>query len=123
MGLERLLRRSGFERVELATSTTADGLPVSLQYRLFGLRRFRAGTLPGGFSDARPTARERPGQLARRRGRRARGVGRSTRRPLGFARVQALRPLDSAGRAVLAAVLRRRRPEGCGDDEVPRPPG
>ena len=43
MGLERLLRRSGFERVELATSTTADGLPVSLQYRLFGLRRFRAG--------------------------------------------------------------------------------
>jgi SAM-dependent methyltransferase len=46
-GLERLLRRSGFERVELATGTTADGLPLSLQYRLFGRRRFQSG--PGRY--------------------------------------------------------------------------
>ena len=42
-GLGRLLRESGFERAELTTATTADGLPLSLQYRLFGQRRFRAG--------------------------------------------------------------------------------
>jgi SAM-dependent methyltransferase len=43
VGLERLLRDSGFEQVEIATSTTADGLPGSLEYRLFGRRLFRAG--------------------------------------------------------------------------------
>ena len=42
-GLERLLRASGFERVELATSTTVDGLPMSLQYRFLGRRRIRRG--------------------------------------------------------------------------------
>jgi SAM-dependent methyltransferase len=42
-GLERLLRRSGFEQPRLRTSTTADGLPMSLQYRLFGRRRARRG--------------------------------------------------------------------------------
>jgi SAM-dependent methyltransferase len=42
-GLEELLRDSGFERVELTTSTTADGLPGSLEYRLFGRRLFRRG--------------------------------------------------------------------------------
>jgi SAM-dependent methyltransferase len=42
-GLERLLRRCGFEKAELTTSTTADSLPMSLQYRLFGRRRVRRG--------------------------------------------------------------------------------
>lgn len=37
-GLERLLLRSGFEDVELSTSTSADGLPMSLQYRRLGGR-------------------------------------------------------------------------------------
>jgi SAM-dependent methyltransferase len=43
IGLERLLHQSGFEGVRLSTTTTADGLPVSLQYRLSGRRRFRTG--------------------------------------------------------------------------------
>jgi SAM-dependent methyltransferase len=42
-GLERLLRATGFERIELSTATTADGLGNSLQYRRWGRRRFRAG--------------------------------------------------------------------------------
>jgi len=42
-GLERLLHDSGFEQVELATATTSDGLPVSLEYRVFGRRLFRTG--------------------------------------------------------------------------------
>ena len=41
-GLERLLRRSGFDAVEISTSTSADGLPMSLQYRALG-RRIRPG--------------------------------------------------------------------------------
>jgi SAM-dependent methyltransferase len=42
-GLERALVNCGFDRVELTTMTTRDGLPNSVQYRLFGKRRFRAG--------------------------------------------------------------------------------
>jgi SAM-dependent methyltransferase len=42
-GLERLLRESGFERAELTTATTPDGLPMSIQYRLFGRRQFASG--------------------------------------------------------------------------------
>jgi SAM-dependent methyltransferase len=43
-GLEALLRRAGFARIRSTTSTSADGLPMSLQYRLLGRRRFAAGT-------------------------------------------------------------------------------
>jgi SAM-dependent methyltransferase len=43
VGLEQLLCESGFEQVELTTSTTADGLPGSLEYRFFGRRLFRGG--------------------------------------------------------------------------------
>jgi SAM-dependent methyltransferase len=42
-GLERLLRTAGLEQIELSTATTADGLENSLQYRLWGRRRFRSG--------------------------------------------------------------------------------
>jgi SAM-dependent methyltransferase len=42
-GLELLLRRQGFDPIEVATSTSIDGLPGSLQYRLFGRRRFDRG--------------------------------------------------------------------------------
>ena len=42
-GLKRLLRDNGFADCELTTSTTTDGLPMSLQYRTFGQRRFRGG--------------------------------------------------------------------------------
>ena len=42
-GLERALRAAGFEHPEVTTSTTADGLQLSLQYRFFGRRRFRSG--------------------------------------------------------------------------------
>lgn len=42
-GLELLLRGQGFTPVELATSTSIDGLPGSLQYRAFGRRRFERG--------------------------------------------------------------------------------
>jgi SAM-dependent methyltransferase len=38
-GLGRLLESTGFERLQLSTSTTLDGLPMSLQYRLAGRRR------------------------------------------------------------------------------------
>jgi SAM-dependent methyltransferase len=39
-GLERLLRRSGLRPLTLSTSTSADALPMTLQYRLLGRRRF-----------------------------------------------------------------------------------
>jgi SAM-dependent methyltransferase len=42
-GLEALLRRTGFVRIRSTTSTSADGLPMSLQYRLLGRHRFAAG--------------------------------------------------------------------------------
>jgi SAM-dependent methyltransferase len=42
-GLERLLERAGFGNTCLGTSTTPDGLPTTLQYRLFGRRAFRGG--------------------------------------------------------------------------------
>jgi SAM-dependent methyltransferase len=42
-GLATLLRRAGFDRPQLTTSTSADGLPMSLQYRRFGGRRYREG--------------------------------------------------------------------------------
>ena len=42
-GLEALLRRTGFGRIRTTTSMSADGLPMSLEYRLLGHRRFVAG--------------------------------------------------------------------------------
>jgi SAM-dependent methyltransferase len=42
-GLERLLRRAGYADVRVGTATTADGLPLSVQYRAFGRRRFDHG--------------------------------------------------------------------------------
>jgi SAM-dependent methyltransferase len=42
-GLELFLRRQGFDLVEVGTSTSIDGLPGSLQYGLFGRRRFDRG--------------------------------------------------------------------------------
>jgi SAM-dependent methyltransferase len=42
-GLDALLRRSGFSPVSLTTSTSADGLPMSVQYRIFGRRRLERG--------------------------------------------------------------------------------
>ena len=42
-GLGLLLRREGFEPLEVRTSTSIDGLAGSLQYRLFGRRRFDHG--------------------------------------------------------------------------------
>ncbi len=42
-GLDTLLRRTGFARIRTTTSTSADGLPMSLQYRLLGRRRLAAG--------------------------------------------------------------------------------
>jgi SAM-dependent methyltransferase len=42
-GLELLLRRQGFDSIQVATSTSIDGLPGSLQYRVFGRRRFDRG--------------------------------------------------------------------------------
>jgi len=42
-GLEALLRRTGFVTLSLETSTSADGLPMSLQYRLLGRRRLVRG--------------------------------------------------------------------------------
>jgi SAM-dependent methyltransferase len=37
-GIEALLRRAGFDAVRTVTSTSADGLPTSIQYRRFGGR-------------------------------------------------------------------------------------
>ena len=42
-GLATLLRRAGFDQERITTSTSADGLPMSLQYRRFGERRYREG--------------------------------------------------------------------------------
>ncbi len=46
-GLELALRREGFEPLEVSTSTSIDGLPGSLQYRVFGRRLFERG--PGRY--------------------------------------------------------------------------
>jgi SAM-dependent methyltransferase len=42
-GLETLLRRAGYDRIRTMTTTSADGLPMSVQYRLLGRRRFEEG--------------------------------------------------------------------------------
>jgi SAM-dependent methyltransferase len=42
-GIDFLLRRAGLEPLRIGTSTSADGLPMSIQYRLFGERRCRRG--------------------------------------------------------------------------------
>jgi SAM-dependent methyltransferase len=42
-GLSVLLTRAGFQVRATNTSTSADGLPMSLQYRRFGERRYREG--------------------------------------------------------------------------------
>ena len=42
-GLATLLRRAGFDHEQITTSTSADGLPMSLQYRRYGERRYREG--------------------------------------------------------------------------------
>jgi SAM-dependent methyltransferase len=42
-GLDMLLGRTGFTRIRTTTSTSADGLPMSLQYRLLGRRRIAGG--------------------------------------------------------------------------------
>jgi SAM-dependent methyltransferase len=42
-GLEALIRRAGLTPAGTSTSTSADGLPMSLQYRRFGERRYRDG--------------------------------------------------------------------------------
>jgi SAM-dependent methyltransferase len=44
-GLERLLRESGFAEATLTTTTTTDGLSMSLQYIVFGRRRLGGGPL------------------------------------------------------------------------------
>jgi SAM-dependent methyltransferase len=47
-GLDLLLQRAGFGRIRTMTGTSADGLPTSLEYRLFGRRRFESG--PGWYA-------------------------------------------------------------------------
>jgi hypothetical protein len=42
-GLVTLLERAGLPVRAISTSTSADGLPMSLQYRRFGGRRYREG--------------------------------------------------------------------------------
>ena len=42
-GLTQLLARAGFAHVAVGTTASADGLPMSLQYRRFGRRRFDRG--------------------------------------------------------------------------------
>jgi hypothetical protein len=42
-GLERLFRRAEFAEPRVGTGTTADGLPMSIQYRAFGRSRFDHG--------------------------------------------------------------------------------
>ena len=44
-GLELLAGRAGFAVRSIHTSTHLDGLPMSLQYRLLGKRRFERGAL------------------------------------------------------------------------------
>jgi SAM-dependent methyltransferase len=47
-GLDRVLRRAGLEDPRVRTASTADGLPMSIQYRAFGHRRFTDG--PGRYA-------------------------------------------------------------------------
>jgi SAM-dependent methyltransferase len=42
-GLQALVRRAGLWPAVTSTSSSADGLPMSLQYRCFGERRYRQG--------------------------------------------------------------------------------
>ena len=42
-GITLLLGRAGLEPLRTTTSTSADGLPMSIQYRCFGERRYRSG--------------------------------------------------------------------------------
>jgi SAM-dependent methyltransferase len=42
-GITRLLGRAGLMPLRTTTSTSADGLPMSIQYRCFGERRYRSG--------------------------------------------------------------------------------
>jgi 2-polyprenyl-3-methyl-5-hydroxy-6-metoxy-1,4-benzoquinol methylase len=42
-GLETLLRRAGLTHILTSTSTSADGFPMSVQYRFFGRRHFATG--------------------------------------------------------------------------------
>jgi SAM-dependent methyltransferase len=42
-GMDLLLRRAGLQPLRTSTSTSADGLPMSIQYRRFGERRFGTG--------------------------------------------------------------------------------
>jgi SAM-dependent methyltransferase len=42
-GLERLLARVGYGEIATSTTTSADGLPMSLQYRAFGRRALDSG--------------------------------------------------------------------------------
>jgi SAM-dependent methyltransferase len=42
-GIDFLLRRAGLEPLHIGTATSADGLPMSIQYRRFGERRYRSG--------------------------------------------------------------------------------
>lgn len=42
-GIDLLLRRAGLQPLLTSTSTSADGLPMSIQYRRFGQRRYRSG--------------------------------------------------------------------------------
>jgi SAM-dependent methyltransferase len=43
LGLDELMRRAGLEPLGTSTATSADSLPMSLQYRRFGERRYRDG--------------------------------------------------------------------------------
>lgn len=43
-GIRVLLRRAGLQPLLTSTSTSADGLPMSIQYRRFGERRYRSGS-------------------------------------------------------------------------------
>jgi SAM-dependent methyltransferase len=42
-GLGRLLERAGYGRIRTMRTTSADGLPMSVQYRVLGRRRFEDG--------------------------------------------------------------------------------
>lgn len=42
-GIDLLLRRAGLNPLRTSTSTSADGLPMSIEYRLFGQRRYGSG--------------------------------------------------------------------------------
>jgi SAM-dependent methyltransferase len=51
-GLESLLERTGYDRIQTMTTTSADGLPMSVQYRLLGRRRFEKGLPLYGYMGA-----------------------------------------------------------------------